>query len=148
MLTFRDITAADRPAVIPMVEAFYQTDAVDHPVPQDTIDRTFLAAADPAEPLLRGVLAYEGEEIAGYIYLTECYSGEVGGRCVFIEEIFLNPPFRGRGLGKEIMAWVEGQYPAARRFRLEVTPANVSAIKLYEGAGYQYLNYGQMVLDR
>ena len=148
MLTFRDITSADREIVIPMVVDFYHTDAVDHEVPVEIMERAFAAAADPAEPLLRGVLACDGEEVVGYVYITFCYSAEVGGRCVFIEEIFLNPPFRGRGLGKEIMAWVEEQYPAARRFRLEVTPVNVSAIKLYEGSGYQYLNYGQMVLDR
>ena len=45
MLTFRDITLADRELVMPMVQAFYQTDAVDHPVDQAILDRSFLAAA-------------------------------------------------------------------------------------------------------
>ena len=48
MLTFRDITLADRDLVMPMVQAFYQTDAVDHPVDQVILDRSFLAAADHA----------------------------------------------------------------------------------------------------
>ena len=85
MLTFRDITLADRELVMPMVQAFYQTDAVDHPVDQAILDRSFLAAADHAEPLLRGVLLFQDKEPVGYIYLTQCYSAEVGGRCVFIE---------------------------------------------------------------
>ena len=148
MLTFRDITLADRDLVMPMVQAFYQTDAVDHPVDQAILDRSFLAAADHAEPLLRGVLLFEGEEPVGYLYLTQCYSAEVGGRCVFIEEIFLAAPFRGQGLGREIMAWLEREYPAARRFRLEVTQINQGAIRLYEKSGYQYLRYDQMVLDK
>ena len=148
MLTFRDITLADRELVMPMVQAFYQTDAVDHPVDQAILDRSFLAAADHAEPLLRGVLLFEGEEPVGYLYLTQCYSAEVGGRCVFIEEIFLAAPFRGQGLGREIMAWLEREYPAARRFRLEVTQINQGAIRLYEKSGYQYLRYDQMVLDK
>ena len=148
MLTFRDITLADRDLVMPMVQAFYQTDAVDHPVDQVILDRSFLAAADHAEPLLRGVLLFEGEEPVGYLYLTQCYSAEVGGRCVFIEEIFLLPPFRGMGLGHQIMAWIESQYPSARRFRLEVTEVNQRAAALYEKSGYQYLHYDQMVLDK
>ena len=148
MLTFRDITLADRELVMPMVQAFYQTDAVDHPVDQAILDRSFLAAADHAEPLLRGVLIYDGQEPAGYLYVTQCYSAEVGGRCVFIEEIFLAAPFRGQGLGREIMAWLEREYPAARRFRLEVTQINQGAIRLYEKSGYQYLRYDQMVLDK
>ena len=148
MLTFRDITAADRDIVLPMVEAFYQTDAVDHPVDRAVMERSFRAAADPSEPLLRGVLVYDGEEIAGYVYLTFCYSAEVGGRCVFIEEIFLKESFRGRGLGREIMDWMEGEYPHFRRFRLEVTQVNKSAIRLYEKSGYKYLRYDQMVFDK
>ena len=148
MLTFRDITLADRDLVMPMVQAFYQTDAVDHPVEQEILERSFLAAADHAEPLLRGVLVQSGEEVVGYIYITQCYSAEVGGRCVFIEEIFLLPPFRGMGLGHQIMAWIESQYPSARRFRLEVTQVNESAAHLYEKSGYQYLRYDQMVIDK
>ncbi len=148
MLTFRDITLADRELVMPMVQAFYQTDAVDHPVDQAILDRSFLAAADHAEPLLRGVLLFQDDQPVGYIYLTQCYSAEVGGRCVFIEEIFLLEPYRGLGLGHQIMAWIESQYPSARRFRLEVTEVNQRAVALYEKSGYQYLHYDQMVLDK
>ena len=148
MLTFRDITPADHDLVLPMVADFYRTDAVDHEVPVEIMERSFNACADPNEPLLRGVLAYLDGEIAGYVYLTFCYSAEVGGRCVFIEEIFLKEEFRGRGLGREIMAWMEGEYPEVRRFRLEVTQVNKSAIRLYEGSGYKYLRYDQMVFDK
>lgn len=148
MLTFRDMTPQDRDIVLPMVEEFYHTDAVTHIVPTQIMERTFQAAVDPEEPLLRGTLVYEGGELAGYVYLTLCYSAEVGGRCLFIEEIFLNGPFRGRGLGREIMAWMESEYPDVRRLRLEVTEVNKSAIRLYEKSGYQYLRYDQMVLDK
>ena len=148
MLTFRDITLADRELVMPMVQAFYQTDAVDHPVDQAILDRSFLAAADHAEPLLRGVLIYDGQEPAGYLYVTQCYSAEVGGRCIFIEELFLKEAFRGKGLGRAILTWLEEQYPSARRFRLEVTQVNPGAAQLYERMGYQYLRYDQMVLDK
>ena len=148
MLTFRDITAADRDLILPMVADFYRTDAVDHEVPVEIMERSFAAVADPNEPLLRGVLVSRDEEPVGYIYVTFCYSAEVGGRCVFIEEIFLKDGCRGQGLGREIMAWLEGEYPEARRFRLEVTQVNQQAIRLYEGSGYKYLKYDQMVLDK
>lgn len=148
MLTFRDITPADHDLVIPMVVDFYHTDAVDHEVPVEIMERSFAAAADPGDPLLRGVLVYRDGEVAGYVYLTFCYSAEVGGRCVFIEEIFLKENFRGLGLGKEIMAWMEQEYPDVRRFRLEVTQVNQQAIRLYEKSGYKYLRYDQMVFDK
>ena len=148
MLTFRDLTPEDHDLVVPMVQAFYRSDAVDHPVDAAVLERSFQAAAGPAEPLLRGLLIQWEGRPAGYMYITQCYSAEVGGRCVFIEEIFLKPEFRGQGLGTEIMAWLEREYPAARRFRLEVTQVNQGAVRLYQRAGYEFLRYDQMVLDK
>ena len=55
MLTFRDMTLDDRDTVLPMVDAFYRSNAVDHPVPREIVERSFLAAAGN-EPLLRGTL--------------------------------------------------------------------------------------------
>ena len=148
MLTFRDILSEDRDLVLPMVIDFYHSDAVDHPVDAAILERSFRDAADPAEPLLRGLLIQWDGQPAGYMYLTQCYSAEVGGRCVFIEEIFLKEEFRRRGLGEQIMAWLEREYPSARRFRLEVTQANRGAVRLYQKAGYKFLRYDQMVLDK
>lgn len=148
MLTFRDIRPEDRAVVIPMVEQFYTTDAVDHPVPYQTLSRAFDAVADPEESLVRGVLILEEGQVIGYIYLTFCYSCEVGGLCIFIEEIFLKEEFQGKGYGKQAMDWLNAQYPHCRRIRLEVTQVNKQAIRLYEKCGYTYLRYDQMVLDR
>lgn len=148
MLTFRDLTPEDHDLVVPMVQAFYRSDAVDHPVDAAILERSFQDAASPAEPLLRGLLIQWEDKPAGYMYLTQCYSAEVGGRCVFLEEIFLKEEYRRRGLGAQVMAWLEGEYPAARRFRLEVTQANQGAVSLYQKAGYTFLRYEQMVLDK
>ena len=148
MLTFRDLSPNDQDRVLPMVMDFYQSDAVDHLVDRAVMERAFLDAVDPAEDLLHGLLIQYGGEDAGYLYLTKCYSAEVGGRCVFIEELYLNPPFRGRGLGEQILSWIEESWPGARRFRLEVTQVNQRATHLYQKMGYQFLRYNQMVLDK
>lgn len=148
MLTFRDLTPEDHDLVVPMVQVFYRSDAVDHPVDAAILERSFQDAASPAEPLLRGLLIQWEDKPAGYMYLTQCYSAEVGGRCVFLEEIFLKEEYRRRGLGAQVMAWLEQEYPAARRFRLEVTQANQGAVHLYQKAGYTFLRYEQMVLDK
>ena len=148
MLTCRDIRPEDREIVIPMVEQFYTTDAVDHPVPYEIISRTFEDVANPDQTLIRGVLLYDQEKLVGYCYLTSCYSCEVGGECIFIEELFLLEEYRGKGYGQQAVEWLLAEYPDCRRLRLEVTRVNQSAIRLYEKCGFTYLKYDQMVLDR
>ena len=148
MLTFRDITPEDHDLILAMVQNFYQGDAVLHPVAHEILERTFRDAVNPEEPLLQGILILADGQPAGYLYITQCYSAEVGGRCVFLEEIYLLPHFRGRGLGADILGWIEERYPSARRFRLEVNEMNQNAVHLYQKAGYQYLHYDQMVIDK
>lgn len=148
MLVFRDITPTDRETVLPMVEAFYGSEAVEHPVPRAVMERSFQAAADLGQPSLRGVLLLEDGEPAGYLYLSPCYSCEVGGECVILEELFLWKQYQGRGLGRQAMNWIMEQYPSCRRLRLEVTQVNRRAVRLYESCGFTYLRYDQMVLDR
>ena len=148
MFTIRDMTAADRETVMPMILDFYKSPAVDHDVSLDVLERSFAAAADKSDPILRGLMLMEDEACVGYCYVTEYYAAEVGGRCLMIEEMYFQEACRGKGYGSRVFAWLMEQYPGHRRLRLEVTEANRGAVRLYERLGFQFLRYGQMVLDR
>lgn len=144
----RDMSASDKGAVMSMVRGFYRSPAVDHPVPDEILERSFTAAADPADNALRGLLLLVDHAPAGYCYVTSYFSAEVGGRCLMIEELYFEPQHRGKGLGSRVFRWLLEQYPGYPRFRLEVTRANQGAVRLYERFGFQFIQYGQMVLDR
>ncbi len=148
MLEIRDITWADYDTVLPMVRDFYRSPAVEHAVDPSILERSLRAAADPAEPMLRGLLLLEDGVCAGYAYLTRYYSAEVGGHCLMFEELYFKEPYRGKGYGSQVFRYVMDQYPDCPRIRLEVTEANQGAIRLYERLGFRFLHYGQMVLDR
>jgi GNAT superfamily N-acetyltransferase len=79
----------------------------------------------------------DGEPV-GYGNLTFSYSTEAGGMVCWLEEIYLAPQARNRGLGGEYLAWVLKEYEdTAKRFRLEVCPANPEARRLYERHGFR-----------
>ena len=147
MFQIRAMTPEDHDTVMPMVQTFYKSPAVEHDADPAVLERTFRDAVDPAEPLLRGMLLLEDGAPAGYAYVTECYSGEVGGRCVFFEELYFAPPCRGKGYGEQVIRWAMEQHPECARYRLEVTGENRAA-RLYERMGFRYLDYKQMVIDR
>lgn len=147
MLTIKDMEQADREAVLPMVKAFYHSDAVDHRVPERIVEQTFEDAVSGNFPL-RGVKLMDGGQIVGFAYLSWFYACEVAGVTLMIEEIYVDSRCRGKGYGKEFFQWVFKEYPNAARFRLEVTDANEGAVRLYEKIGFQYMKYGQMIIDR
>lgn len=148
MLEIRPITSADAAVVLPMAVDFYQGPAVEHDVERAVLERAFQAAADPEEPFLDGFLLLEGGAPAGYCYVTNAYSAEVGGRMALVEELYFRPECRGKGYGSQVFAFVQKHYPKARRIRLEVAAANPDAARLYKRLGFRYLGYDQMVLDR
>ena len=65
-----------------------------------------------------------------------------------LDELYFKPEYRGKGYGTQAFAWVEQEYPDAKRFRLEATYSNERAISLYRKLGYEELNYCQMIKDR
>ena len=136
-----------RDKVLPMVQEFYHSDAVCHPVKSAVLERTFEDAVSE-DPLLEGYVLMEDEEIIGFGYTTIFYACEAGGRCMMFEELYLKKETRGKGYGSRFFQEVMKQHPEVMRFRLEVTRSIEAAVRLYERLGFTFLEYDQMVLDR
>jgi GNAT superfamily N-acetyltransferase len=92
--------------------------------------------ADPA--LGRAWLVYAGSAPAGYGVLTLGWSLEWGGRDAFVDEIYLRPEFRGRGLGAATLAQLEAgaRELGVRALHLEVERGNDPAHRLYRRRGF------------
>jgi GNAT superfamily N-acetyltransferase len=77
-------------------------------------------------------------ETAGYMVLTVCFSLEFGGRFGLLDEIFVDEPWRGRGLGTEALQFAADwcRERGMQALRLEVWTGNTSAIRLYQRAGF------------
>ena len=146
MLTIKKMTEAMRDEVLPMVLAFYHSDAVCHAVPEETLRRTFNDAVSD-DPVLEGFVLVEDGVIIGFAYTTTFYACEVGGRCMMIEEIFLKEEARGKGYGTEFFNRLFSQHPEITRFRLEATEENQAAIALYKRLGFDFLDYLQLVRE-
>lgn len=87
-------------------------------------------------------------EYAGYYLMSYMFSTEVGGTCLWIEELYIKEEYQGQGLGTKVLQDIIKNNPNIQRFRLEVTPNNKGAYKLYETLGFKELSYDQMILDK
>ncbi|MEG0769811.1 MAG: GNAT family N-acetyltransferase [Ruthenibacterium sp.] len=141
----RNFTQQDKDTVLAMVTDFYTSPGVLHQIPVSNFADAFddMVAGTPH---LRGLLIECDGEAAGYCQLTFSYSTEAGGLVVSVEELYITPAFRGRGLGHEAFDYIKKEYAGkAARIRLEVNPENPRAAALYARLGFEELPYTQMI---
>lgn len=89
-------------------------------------------------PLGRAWLIVEAGETVGYAVLCLGFGIEYGGPDAFVDDLYLVPHARGRGLGRAVLERLEGEARALglHALFLVVDPENRRARRLYEGRGF------------
>lgn len=120
-----------------MMRALYDEDRAAHPVDDAGFPKTVeVLLADPSRGQI--VLFDEGELLQGYALLIPYWSNEFGGTLLFVDELFVTPHARGRGIAKSFFRYLREQRPyKAVALALEVTPANAKAHSLYTSLGFE-----------
>ena len=127
----------DFTGIIAMVRDFYVEDRIAYQ--PELVEPGLQAVLD--DDRCGAVLLLSTTDVAqaGYITLCWCFSVEQGGRFVLLDELYLAPAARGRGLGRQALAlardWAAGQ--GAKVIRLEVNHHNPKAKALYLSEGYR-----------
>ncbi len=75
----------------------------------------------------------------GYLALCFGYSIEFLGRDAFIDEFYLEPAYRNRGIGRRVLNWLGNEAPklGLKAIHLEVARNNNHAQYLYETSGFK-----------
>lgn len=141
----RRLTEQDKAIYYELTDLFYHSEAVLHPVPLQNIENTFCEMMR-SHDYMECFLFEEKETVMGYAQISRTFSQESGGIVIWVEELFIRPEYRGRGLGSAFFDFLETHYPASR-YRLEVEPENKRARAMYEKLGYRELPYMQMVKE-
>jgi GNAT superfamily N-acetyltransferase len=132
----RGAVPADAPAILDMAAEFY-------PLMGIPFDRVALG------PALTGLL---GDATLGRVWLAEVrarpigyavvafyYSLEFGGRAGLLDELFVREPYRGRGIGRAVLAALERDCRelGARALLLEVDREHDRTRALYLSVGFE-----------
>ncbi len=92
-----------------------------------------------ADDTLGRLWLIEGEGKAiGYVALTFSYSFEFHGRDAFVDELFIDASYRGQGIGKTAMRFIDEKCRelGVNALHLEIERENIAAQKLYRGFGF------------
>ncbi|MFI5056652.1 MAG: GNAT family N-acetyltransferase [Candidatus Acidiferrales bacterium] len=136
-VTFRPAAKGDEADLLRMMRSLAEQEPgayyFDEPAVRSVL-RQFLA--DPS--LGRAWIFSDATTIAGYIVLTLGYSFEYHGRDAFVDELYVEPQYRRRGIGREAMKFVEAEARTmgVTALHLEVDEGNDPALELYRRSGY------------
>ncbi|MGY0612327.1 N-acetyltransferase family protein [Luteimonas sp. A501] len=135
-LALRPVGRDELPALLGMLRCFYAEDRI--PLDEPRVRRGLEQLVADAS-LGAALFAEVGGDRVGYLVLGWCFSIEQGGRHVLVDELYLEPAARGRGLGGALLAaacdWARGQ--GAEVARLEVNRHNPRAKALYLRHGFR-----------
>jgi ribosomal protein S18 acetylase RimI-like enzyme len=143
----RQITKSDRNTFLIFAKAFYSSSAVAHTIPQSHHLKTFEQLMESDTYAQCYMIEQLGKPV-GYALTAKTFSQEAGGMVVWIEELFILPQYRDKGLATEFFTFLKQNVePHVARLRLEVSPDNADALRLYERLGFEELPYKQMVKE-
>ena len=138
----RKMIRDDKQSVIDMMRVFYASPAV-HSNGSEEIFEADVENCVNDSPYLEGYVFEEDSEIQGYSMLAKSFATEFGKPCIWIEDLYMKPEYRGSGIGSKFFEFLEQNYTDCI-FRLEVEEENERAVHVYEKNGFTFLPYMEM----
>ena len=135
----RAATADDVPLILSLIRELAEFERLSHEVVTDEAGlRAQLFGPHPrAEVLLAENTAADHDAPAGFALFFHNFSTFVGKPGIYLEDLYVRPAFRGRGLGRALLTRL-AQIAVERdcgRFEWAVLDWNEPALKFYESLG-------------
>jgi len=132
---------AATPADVPLLLAFIRKMAEFEKLTVSATEESLREALFGEAPAARALLAYVDGKPIGYITYFFSFSSMMGRRALWLDDLFVEPAFRGKGIGKVLMAYMANvavQNQCAR-FEWIVLDWNTDAIEFYQRLGADIL---------
>lgn len=139
--SIRSATAADVPLILSLIQSLAEYEKLSHEV--KATEERLLATLFPAtgNPAAECLITHVGEVAAGFALYFTNYSTFLAKPGLYLEDLFVKPEFRGRGVGKSLLAHLAALANRRGYGRMEWTVLdwNQPAIEFYESFGARRL---------
>jgi GNAT superfamily N-acetyltransferase len=132
----RPVTAKDIPALLPLIEQYWLFEDITGFDPARVGRELGRAVADPK--LASGWIAFVRGEAVGYLLAIYVFSLEHLGLTAEIDEFFVLPSARGKGVGDALLQAAEAEFVrrGCTNVALQLSKGNDSARTFYRAHGY------------
>lgn len=119
-----------------MITALYAEDPGGEPISRKKIQSTLAQFKNhPATGTL--IIAETEYGITAYAIVVYYWSNEHGGNIAIIDELYVKPEWRNKGLGQKIINYVlDKEKGKSLLIQLEASPANQRALDFYRRLGF------------
>ncbi len=135
MLNIRPAMINDVPLILQLIRDLAEYEKA----PQEAVatETDLLRDGFSANPKFRVLIAEWENEPAGFALFFYHYSTWLGRPTLFLEDVFVRPRFRGRGIGRALLARLAkiAVEEGCGRFEWQVLDWNAPAIEFYQSLG-------------
>lgn len=135
--SFRTFQSEDLAELQQMMLALYREDQYDQPMTPGKVRRTVEMLTQ--HPQRGTILIFDVDAaITGYAILIPYWSNEYGGDLITIDELYVKPPWRSRGIGRCFFDYLSEQRSQHTiGMQLETSPGNRRALAYYRTMGFE-----------
>jgi GNAT superfamily N-acetyltransferase len=137
------INPATEPDVLPLLSMIRELAEFERLAHELEVTADSLRAALFGErPVAAALLARVGNEPAGYAVYFQTFSTFVGRPGIFLDDLYVRPEFRKRGIGRALLTRVAeiGAEPAGGRFEWIALRWNENAMSFYRSLGAKVMD--------
>lgn len=135
-MKFREFKNQDKAEITKLMRALNKEDPEQLPLSSKKIDSLFQAVKSGSQ--VRLFVAEEQNQIVGYAVFIKAFSVEFFGIYGEIDEIYVEPQFRNKGIGTAFIKFIENlaRSQNCQALYTVATPKNKKAQILYEKLGF------------
>ena len=134
-LHIRSATPADVPVILKFIRGLAEYEKLAHEceATEAQLEKTLFGE----KPFAEVVIAFRDDEAAGFALFFHNYSTFLARPGIYLEDLFVEPAQRGRGVGRALLAHLASLAVErdCGRFEWSVLDWNADAIRFYESLG-------------
>lgn len=142
-INIRKFNQNDKSEILKMMTEFYSSNAVSTNGSIEIFEKDFDECIKNSS-YLEGYVFIENSSILGYAMLAKSFSTEFGKPCIWFEDLYLKPEYRGKGIVTKFIYHIKENYKN-HVFKLEVEDYNEHAMHIYKKCGFEKLPYSEMI---
>jgi len=139
-ITIAPVTPSEVPKLLELIRELARFERLEHEV-EATAELLHASLFGP-QPAAGALFARGEGEVAGYAIYFFTFSSFVGRAGIWLEDVYVRPQFRKRGLGRRLIEAVAriGVERGCRRFEWLALNWNEGALEFYRGLGARVMD--------